>query len=317
MEEEKQTIVNTEKLEDYNEKSVIIENVNAETPEGTGAGCFTMRTTKPSWNKQYITRGNGGWSSCIKGNPMQEDADVLANCVGYASGRFNEIIELARDYHECTYPYFNCNAAYFVDRAIENGFGVSSEPRVGAIMCWGGGINNCGHVAVVERVDSNNQVYTSESDWGGNAFYNALRNNDNGRWGLASNFYFRGFIYQEPDVQKWINGGSVVDPVEPDKTKNQIEIKPSTTELYVKTEPSGSSGTVGLVQPGKYYNYYEMTSAEEYTWVKLAENQWVIYASEWEILHPAETKDEYVKLKILDEKNGYSLVDLGKVWIKK
>ena len=317
MKEEIQTLVNEMPLEEMNEDSVIIENVNAETPKGIGSTCFTMRTTKPSWNKQYMTIGSGGYSECIQGNPRQDDADVLANCVGYSSGRFNELISLARDYDGCTYPYFNCNASYFTDVASYNGFGVGNEPKVGAIMCWGGGNNDCGHVAVVERVDSPNQVYTSESDWGGNAFFNALRTNDNGRWGLASNFYFKGFIYQEPDVQKWINQGGVVDPVEPDKSKNQIEIKPGTTELYVRTAPNGSSQAVGLVQPGKYYNYYEMTSGEGYTWVKLAENQWVIYASEWEILHPAEETEDYIYLKVIDEKDGYACVDLGQVWLKK
>lgn len=297
--EQVQYLFNTMSLEEMNDKSVIIENKNAKQKEGIGADGFTMRTSMPYDNKQYITRGYGGYSSCIQGFPTQEHANVLANCVGYASGRFNELIELARDYHECTYPFFNCNAVYFADRAIENGFTVSDIPRVGSIMCWGGGNGDCGHVAVVERVDSNNQVYTSESDYGGTAFYNALRTNDNGRWGLSSSFYFRGFIYQEPDVQAWINGGGkVVDPVEPDIHKNQIEIRPGTTELYVKTAPSGNSGTVGLVQAGKYYNYYDMTGAEEYTWVKLAENQWVIYAKEWEILHPAQnepTKEEIQK----------------------
>ena len=48
-------------------------------------------------------------------------------------------------------------------------------------MCWGkkGG---AGHVAMVERVDSNNQVYTSESGWGSSAiFWNQIRTNNNGR----------------------------------------------------------------------------------------------------------------------------------------
>ena len=61
-------------------------------------------------------------------------------------------------------------------------------------MCWGGGSNNCGHVAIVERIDSKNEIYTSESSYNGTAFYNVLRNNSNGRWGMSSKYYFQGCI---------------------------------------------------------------------------------------------------------------------------
>jgi hypothetical protein len=83
-----------EELNDPNEASNI-ENINAEQIEGIGAGNFFMRTTKPSGNKNFIRRADGGWNTCIKGNPTDADANVLANCVGYASGRFNEIINEA------------------------------------------------------------------------------------------------------------------------------------------------------------------------------------------------------------------------------
>ena len=60
-------------------------------------------------------------------------------------------------------------------------------------------------------MDSNNQVYTSESGWGSSAiFWNQVRTNNNGRWGCASNYYFRAFIYLPDDVQKLIDGGSPV-----------------------------------------------------------------------------------------------------------
>ena len=66
---------------------------------------FQIRTSKPSaGNKFYITTSNGGYSKCIKGKPTDKDCNVLANCVGYACGRFNEIIGSMK------YPYFNCNA---------------------------------------------------------------------------------------------------------------------------------------------------------------------------------------------------------------
>ena len=52
-----------------------------------------MRTSKPSaGNKFYITKSKGGYSTCIQGKPTDANCNVLANCVGYACGRFNEII---------------------------------------------------------------------------------------------------------------------------------------------------------------------------------------------------------------------------------
>lgn len=312
--DEIQDLVNTMPLEEMNDEGVVIENKNAEKVEGVGSTNFTMRTTTPYDNKQYITKDAGGWSSCIKGNPTQEHANVLANCVGYASGRFNEIIELARDYHACTYPYFNCNASLFVDRAIEKGFGVSNIPRVGSIMCWGGGYEDCGHVAVVERVDSSNQVYTSESDWGGTAFYNALRTNDNGRWGLSSSFYFKGFIYQEPDVQKWIDESRITPNVERDEYKDQLEVL--VDDLRVRTTPGLNGEIIGKATKG-FYNYYEFANVDSYHWYRIADNQWIAHRNDWVILYPAKPKEEYVQLKVLDKKDGYALVDLGQVYIKK
>ena len=201
---------NTDTPEELNDadEHYEIENLNADEPEGIGAAGFTMRTSRPSNNKNYIVTGSGGWNTCIKGNPLYEPANALANCVGYASGRFNEIINIARDTSGCTYKYLNCNAVGFKERAEAAGLQTGSTPRRGAIMCWGLNGGGAGHVAIVERVDSNNQVYTSESGWGSSAiFWNQIRTNSNGRWGLSSGYYFRCFIYLPDDVQRLIDGG--------------------------------------------------------------------------------------------------------------
>lgn len=208
--EDVQYLFNTDTPEELNDadEHYEIENLNADEPEGIGAAGFTMRTSRPANNKNYIVTGSGGWNTCIKGNPLYAPANALANCVGYASGRFNEIINIARDTSGCTYKTLNCNAVGFKERTEAAGLKTGSTPRRGAIMCWGkeGG---AGHVAIVERVDSNNQVYTSESGWGSSAiFWNQIRTNNNGRWGSGSAYYFRCFIYLPDDVQKLIDGGS-------------------------------------------------------------------------------------------------------------
>lgn len=161
-----------------------------------------IRTTKPeSGNKFYITTSNGGYSKCIKGKPTDKVCNVLANCVGYACGRFNEIIGTMK------YPYLNCNAENFIERAKNTyGLKVGQEPKVGAIMVWQKGAtlsgnDGAGHVAIVEKVIDANTVYTSESSYGGSAFWNSTRKNTNGRWGIGSGYTFRGFIYN-PSVKE-------------------------------------------------------------------------------------------------------------------
>ena len=154
---------------------------------------MNIRTTKPSNNKFYQTKSKGGYSTCIKGSPTDASCDVLANCVGYACGRFNEIIGSMK------YPSLNCNAENFIERAKSIGLKVVSYPTLGGIMVWQkgstlSGKDGAGHVAIVERIDSANQIYTSESGYGSSAFWNSIRNNSNGRWGLGSGYTFIGCI---------------------------------------------------------------------------------------------------------------------------
>ena len=162
---------------------------------------FTVRTAKPgAGNKCYIRQATGGWNSCIQGSPTDSQCNVLANCVGYANGRFNEIYNEITGNRSNKYNTLNCNAENFIERARNAGLEVGQTPRAGAIMCWKkgatlSGSDGAGHVAVVERVNSDGSVYTSESGYGSSAFWNQTRYNSNGRWGIGSGYTFRGFIY--------------------------------------------------------------------------------------------------------------------------
>ncbi len=155
-----------------------------------------IRTTCPNNNKYYMTTSSGGWSWAIKGKPTKAGADVLANCVGYANGRFAEIIGKDKIEYQLV-----CNAENFIEKAQSYGLQISSVPTLGGIMVWGGNGSLAGHVAIVERIDSNNQIYTSESAYGGSAFYNSTRTNSNGRWGMGSNYWFRGCIINPSNPQ--------------------------------------------------------------------------------------------------------------------
>ena len=225
-----------------------IENINREEPEGIGASGFSMRTTKPGkGNKNYIKKASGGWSPCITGNPTDKDCNTLSNCVGYANGRANEIINEIRGTAKSNVP-MSCNAEDWVEKAKAAGFKTGSTPKVGAIMCWrkgqtGNKTDGAGHVAIVEKVYSNNKVYTSESGWGNaKTFWNSTRTNSNGRWGSGSAYTFRCFIYLPDDVQKVIDGNVQPTPPEPKPTPTST-LKVGDKVKIIGTGNGSSKGT--------------------------------------------------------------------------
>lgn len=103
----------------------------------------------------------------------------------------------------------------------------------------------------------------------------------------------------------------VTPNVERDEYKDQIEVL--VPELRVRTQPSLSAPIIGYANIG-FYNFYETAQADDYGWYRIADNQWIAYNPEWENVYPAKPKT--ITLDILDEKDGYVLVDLGKVYIK-
>lgn len=206
---ELQTTFNEDTIEQLNDGEFTIENQDQEEVEGIGsADNFSMRTCKPgAGNKFYNNGNNGGSSWCVNGNLTDKSCNVLANCVGYACGRFNEIIG------SFNYKTLCCNAENFIEKAKEAGLKISSVPTLGGIMVWQkgatlSGSDGAGHVAIVERIDNANQIYTSESGWGSSTpFWNQIRKNDNGRWGIGSGYTFRGCIVN-PSIGEVKAGGT-------------------------------------------------------------------------------------------------------------
>lgn len=156
---------------------------------------FTMRTSKPgAGNKYYIRKAQGGYSNAITGRPTDKECNVLANCVGYAYGRFNEI----GGYGYCKY-LAPVNAENFMQ--YKGSCEVGQTPKLGACMVWRkgatlSGSDGAGHVAIVEKVVSATEVYTSESGHGSSKlFWNQTRKKGSGKWGCGSGYTFLGFIY--------------------------------------------------------------------------------------------------------------------------
>lgn len=166
---------------------------------------FKARLTKPeSGNKYYNTPANGGYAvGAILGNPCDKGCNILANCVGYAAGRFNEIIGAGK-WEYLTYP---SNAENFIDIAKQQGLKTGDIPKLGAIIVWAKGktwnsADGAGHVAVVEKINTDGSIITSESGYGAkNIFWTTHREKGGGNWGESTAYRFLGFVYQ-PNSEK-------------------------------------------------------------------------------------------------------------------
>lgn len=251
---------------------------------------FNIRTSKPeAGNKNYIKTTYGGWNTCVIGEPTDKDCNVLSNCVGYASGRFNEIYnEITGHTGSHKWNILNCNAENFVERAIQLGLEISNVPTLGGIMVWQKGTLNwqdgAGHVAVVEKIIDDNTIYTSESAWGGSAFYNSTRSNTNGRWGMGSAYRFRACI-----VNPAVKTVKVTPTVKRDENKEQVQVL--VTDLNVRIQPSTKATRIGFAKKG-YYNILGKKVAGGYTWLNIAEDQYIAFDKEWATILSPKKEEE-------------------------
>lgn len=176
-----------------------------------------IRTCKPEPGNVFYNTGSKGISTCRYGNTDNNwfkgqlpGLNVLPNCVGFASGAFNETFNSVVNPNGIPKFYFsglNCGAAGFIDRAktlSACGYSLknyilpkTATPTVGGIMVWG-----ANHVAYVYKVVDQNTVFTLESNWKlGKPFirfsdgsdkrpddmYNGLpRRRGTGNWGISN-----------------------------------------------------------------------------------------------------------------------------------
>lgn len=154
---------------------------------------FIERLIEPnSDNKYYIKNTNGGLNECLVINSNS----VLPNCVGYSWGRFYEITgirpNLSKGNAENWYDY-------------NDGYKRGLTPKLGAIICWRKGqahneSDGCGHVAVVEKINSDGSIVTSNSAYGGSRFYTKTLKAPN--YYMGSSYIFQGFIYPNVEFEK-------------------------------------------------------------------------------------------------------------------
>ena len=161
------------------------------------AKSFKKRTTAPSASDKW-------WQT--KYNPCVgvSNGTVLPNCVGYAWGRFAEILGSTS---ECKLP--TCDAGNWIDNLNTSKYKHGKTPKLGAVAVWKKP-GHPGHVAVVEEIRSDGSVVFSESGWGqpwGKRWW--LSNPLSGPNYYHEPYKLQGFIYQPVDYG---NGGD--DPRE-------------------------------------------------------------------------------------------------------
>lgn len=314
-----QTVINEDGLDALNEDGTV-ENINAtEVTEGIGGINFTMRTSKPgAGNKCYIRKANGGWSNCIAGKPTDAECNVLANCVGYACGRFNEIYNEITGNVGMKYNTLCCNAENFIERAQQAGLQIGMEPKVGAIACWQKGAtlgsnDGPGHVAIVEQVYDNNHIYTSESGYGSNAFWNQHRYNTNGRWGCNANYKFRGFIYNPVAKEEVPQPAPQPEIIPGPSSKFNIGDKVVINgALYSNANADVASGTIN----NKVTNITRKAEGTKHPYNTTGDLGWMDEASISLYVAPAPVVDNSLKVgdnvKIVGYGNGSSTGKAGK-----
>jgi surface antigen len=149
-------------------------------------GEFVPRLSRPEAGNPYYCRDKYA-VGIIPGSPLDAGCDVLANCVGYAAGRFNEIIGAG----QFVYFQYAPNPKDWIATAKTHGLQTGDKPALGAVLTWEK------HVCIVEEIHADGSITTSESGYGCTpAFWTTLRKNTDGAWGGGGFGKFLGFIYQ-------------------------------------------------------------------------------------------------------------------------
>ncbi len=125
----------------------------------------------------------------LKGNIL------TGQCVGYAWGRFLEILGGT----SCKLSPRNAGLCW---GNTKDGYERGKTPRLGAVICWAKG-KEPGHVAVVEQINSDGSIVTSESGYSSKKDFWTQKRKSGGNWGQSAAYQFQGFIYN-PNAD---NGG--------------------------------------------------------------------------------------------------------------
>lgn len=185
---------------------------------------FKPRTTAPSTtDKNYLRINQGGLNYAI----AVTGVSVLPNCVGYAWGRWRELLG---QFHELS----RGNAEVWWGK--RDGYERSQTPRLGSIICWRQGSpavyeDGAGHVAVVEDIKEDGTIITSNSAYKGSRFYMRTLKPP---YNMGGTYVLQGFIH--PPVDFVMN--------KPQETKYKVsDLNIGDTVAFSGRVHRGSDGT--------------------------------------------------------------------------
>lgn len=175
-----------ETCQDYQEyilSNLLAQEVSVDALLEGGTKEYKPRTTAPEkTNSYWINKSYGGKNACIN----IRSGSVLPNCVGYAWGRFYEL--LGEKPKLSTH-----NAATWFGHTADGYYRSKTTPELGAVACWSGGSTGAGHVAIVEKIEANGDCIISESQYNGVRFrYGVKLSPPN--YTYTSKHHFQGFI---------------------------------------------------------------------------------------------------------------------------
>lgn len=128
-------------------------------------------------------------------NPYYATGYGMPNCTAYAWGRFWEIGDPNNAGINKPDPYQlpgYWDGGVWWNHVDRNVYQTGSTPKLGAVICFERP-GYAGHVAIVEQINNDGTIVTSNSAYGGTYFYTqTLSASNNYAWG---SYVFQGFIY--------------------------------------------------------------------------------------------------------------------------
>lgn len=167
-----------------------INNISAFIPRLTAPAVETAVDSADPVDDFWIGADHGGESPFNIINT--DNGSTLPSCTAYAWGRFYELLGDTPALSTST------NAASWYSYSSD-GYKRGDLPALGAIACWQkSSSTDSGYVAVVEQINSDGSIVTSESGGIDTTIRNwelKTRINEDGNWGFGSDYTFQGFIY--------------------------------------------------------------------------------------------------------------------------
>lgn len=231
---------------------------------------FKARLSAPSkTDKLWIHTSRGGLNSCIRvsGN------SVLPNCVGYAWGRFMEILgktpKLSRSNAENWYSY-------------NDGYARGKTPKLGAVIVWAKGkvgksSDGAGHVAIVEQIYSDGSFLVSQSGYKSTRFWTSRIPKS----GYLKGYTFLGFIYNPAVSSSTATTAAASTSYKVGKTytlKANLKVRTGAgtnyrqkkrSELTASGKKHAQSGTYAVLKKGTAVTVQAVKKNGKQVWVRI------------------------------------------------